>query len=294
MKLLFFVSILVIGHIGASNLDLPPKIFYDLNNSEDLFEKYVIEYNKHYNEEEYRAHYEIFKENLEKINELNKNSDSTVYDINQFTDLKFEEVESNYMGMSANIDVTNVKIYEPKGAIEGWVARLYGKLISLSEQEALDCDDGHDGCKSGGLPVNAMKVLSEQGGCMTEVDYPYEQKKRQCRTNSSRIVAKISGGLQIHVKDENELKDALANYGPLSIGLIVGEDFGAYRGGIFRGSCKGKGRHAVLLVGYDSVNGEEYWIIKNSWSTRWGEKGYMRMKYGKSLCRIGSYVAVAV
>ncbi|XP_032530254.2 uncharacterized protein LOC116779861 [Danaus plexippus] len=327
MKLLFFVLIFVIGYVVGSDLDLPPKIFYDLNGSEDLFQKYVIEYDKHYNEEEYWAHYEIFKDNLEKINELNKNSNSTVYDINQFTDLKFEEVANTYMGMSLKIDVTNVKTYEPKGfapasldyrrkgwvtpikdqghcntcyifsavgAIEGWLARRTGRLISLSEQEALDCDIYEDGCKTGGIPVNAMNVISQQGGCMTEVDYPYEQKKGQCRTKSSKIVAKISGGLQIDVKNENDLKDALANYGPLSIGLIVGEGFCHYKGDIFRGSCEGNGKHAVLLVGYDSVRGEEFWIIKNSWSERWGERGYMRMKMGAKLCGIGNYVAAAV
>lgn len=65
-----------------------------------------------------------------------------------------------------------------------------------------------------------FSVISQQGGCMTEVDYPYEQKKGQCRTKSSKIVAKISGGLQIDVKNENDLKDALANHGPLSIGKL--------------------------------------------------------------------------
>ncbi|OWR55820.1 putative Cathepsin L [Danaus plexippus plexippus] len=227
--------------------------------------------------------------------------------------------------MGSHIDVTSLKKYEPKGfapasldyrsygwvteikdqrhcntcyifsaigAIEGQHAKLHGNLVSLSEQQELDCESG-DGCKTGGFPHEAMNVLAQQGGSMSEEKYPYEEGKGQCRTDKSKIVVKVTGGSQLTVSSEDDLKDALANNGPLSIALFICREFQHYTGGIFVHNCQGDDGHAVVLVGYDSADGQEYWIIKNSWATVWGEQGYMRMKLGSSLCQIGYYIALA-
>ncbi|CAG9567502.1 unnamed protein product [Danaus chrysippus] len=323
--LYIFALVFVIGQVESGKINLPQKEFYKSNDAEDLFMEFVEKYNKNYNEEEYARRFQIFKENLEKINDLNSKSNLTVYGINHLTDLKYEEVANTYTGMGSNIDYTSLEKYVPKGfapasldyrnngwvtgvkdqkqcntcyifsavgCIEGQHAKLHGTLVSLSEQQELDCQSG-DGCQSGGYPDAAMNVLAQQGGCMSEDSYPYEEAKGQCRTDPSKIVVKVTGGSKLTVTSEDDLKDALANNGPLSIALIICPEFQHYSGGIYEFNCQGNDGHAVLLVGYDSADGQEYWILKNSWATIWGEEGYMRMKLGSSICNIGKYVALA-
>lgn len=68
---------------------------------------------------------------------------------------------------------------------------------------------------------------------------------------------------------------------PVSVGIEADQTaFQLYSRGVLSGMCGGKLDHGVLLVGYGSENGLDYWKVKNSWGAAWGEDGYIRLKRG--------------
>jgi len=97
---------------------------------------------------------------------------------------------------------------------------------------------------------------------------------------------KLTGYTSV-TKGESNLKAALNN-GPPSV-CVAAEAFQSYRSGILR-SCPGSVDHCVQAVGYDDSNSPPYWIVRNSWATSWGEKGYIRIASGSDLCKIADYV----
>lgn len=171
-------------------------------------------------------------------------------------------------------------------AVEGINQIKTGSLASLSEQELVDCDytgDNH-GC-SGGLMEEAFEFIMKNGGIDTEEDYPYEGYRVTCDEDKERVyAAKISGYQPVPPKNEEALKEAVAQQ-PISVAIDAGGmDFQFYLGGVFSGQCGDNLDHGVAVVGYGGgeENEEEYWIVKNSWGTEWGENGYIRMKRGVS------------
>ncbi|MCD7450619.1 hypothetical protein HAX54_007593 [Datura stramonium] len=184
--------------------------------------------------------------------------------------------------------VTNVKnqgscgacwSFSATGAIEGINKITTGSLVSLSEQELIDCDRSYnDGC-GGGLMDYAFEFVIKNGGIDTEEDYPFREREGTCNKNKlQRRVVTIDGYTDIPQYDEDKLLKAVATQ-PVSVG-ICGSDraFQSYSKGIFTGPCSTALDHAVLIVGYGSKNGVDYWIIKNSWGTSWGINGYMHMQ----------------
>lgn len=164
-------------------------------------------------------------------------------------------------------------------AVEGINAIVTGKLISLSEQELVDCDNqgGNEGCK-GGLMNPAFEFITKNGGIDSEEDYPYKGREETCdqyRVNAN--VVKINGYEDVPRNNENALKNAVANQ-VVSAGISTGSiDFQLYKSGIYSGKYGTALDHGVSIVGYGSENGHDYWIVRNSWGTNWGEKGYMRL-----------------
>ncbi|KAF8117229.1 hypothetical protein N665_0012s0230 [Sinapis alba] len=164
-------------------------------------------------------------------------------------------------------------------AIEGAAQIKKGKLISLSEQQLVDCDTNDYGC-SGGLMDTAFEHIMATGGLTTESNYPYKGEDATCNIKSTKPTAtSITGYEDVPVNDENALMKAVAHQ-PVSVGIEGGGfDFQFYSSGVFTGECTTYLDHAVTAVGYSqSSNGSKYWIIKNSWGTKWGESGYMRIK----------------
>ncbi|XP_060199757.1 zingipain-2 [Lycium barbarum] len=184
--------------------------------------------------------------------------------------------------------VTNVKnqgscgacwSFSATGAIEGINQITTGSLVSLSEQELIDCDRSYnDGC-GGGLMDYAFKFVIKNGGIDTEKDYPFRERAGTCNKNKlQRHVVTIDGYTDIPQNDEDELLKAVATQ-PVSVGICgSARAFQSYSKGIFTGPCSTSLDHAVLIVGYGSENGLDYWIIKNSWGTSWGINGYMHMQ----------------
>lgn len=156
----------------------------------------------------------------------------------------------------------------------------------------VDCADDFDnhGC-NGGLPSHAFEYLHYSGGIMTSADYPYEAKDNKCRFDRQKIaMGNIQGSFNITANDETELTNAIYTKGPVSIAFQVVNDFMSYRSGVYSSSkCKNSAtdvNHAVLAVGYGVENGEEYYLVKNSWGSSWGDKGYFKIKRNKNMCGV--------
>ncbi|KAK8358954.1 hypothetical protein V6Z11_A04G062100 [Gossypium hirsutum] len=161
-------------------------------------------------------------------------------------------------------------------AIEGILQIKTGKLISLSEQQLLDCstNGGNKGC-DGGLMTNAYDYITQNQGITTEKDYPYLEIQEACDLVKQSIKAATLNGYEtLPVNDENAMFKAVANQ-PVSIGIDGS-------GQAFRDL-----NHAITIVGYGtSEEGVDYWIVKNSWGGNWGENGFMKIQRGVNKCGI--------
>lgn len=162
--------------------------------------------------------------------------------------------------------------------MEGLHFRTTGKLVSLTEQNLVDCSRENGGCKGGNMG-SAFEFIKEEGGINTEDSYPYEARDGPCRYDKKNIGATVAAHKFIQKGNENDLMKAVASIGPISVAIVVTDKFIGYHSGVFYdATCIGKKlSHAVLVVGYGTENGHDYWLVKNSWGTGWGEKGYVKM-----------------
>ncbi|CAN0914010.1 Senescence-specific cysteine protease SAG39 [Linum grandiflorum] len=159
-----------------------------------------------------------------------------------------------------------------------------GKVVSLSEQQLVDCDNRgeNQGC-NGGFMDDAFDFIVRNNGLTTESNYPYrEADGGSCDASASaQSAARIVGFEDVPANDEEALLKAVANQ-PVSV-AVRGSDysFKFYSGGILTADqCGTETNHAVTLVGYGESEGKKYWLAKNSWGDRWGERGYVRMERG--------------
>ncbi|KAJ6979264.1 low-temperature-induced cysteine proteinase-like [Populus alba x Populus x berolinensis] len=175
--------------------------------------------------------------------------------------------------------------FSTTGAIEGINAIVSGDLISLSEQELVDCDTTNYGCEGGDMDY-AFEWVINNGGIDTEANYPYTGVDGTCNTTKEEIkVVSIDGYTGVDETDSALLCATVQQ--PISVGMDGSAlDFQLYTGGIYDGDCSDDPNdidHAVLIVGYGSENGEDYWIVKNSWGTEWGMEGYFYIKRNTDL-----------
>lgn len=285
-------------------------------------------FGKKYDSPEQEAHRRgIFDKNLELIKETNAKNLGYELGVNQFADLLVEEWSSQYFGMAkpaapfkgaaylgrhvravnetvpdavdwvAKGAVTGVKnqgqcgscwAFSTVGALEGANFISNGKLVSLSEQQFVDCagDFGNQGC-NGGLMDNGFKYAETTSIC-TERSYPYKAWSRTCqwspRCDSDGLTkAEVSGYKDVTADSKEDLMSAVAQQ-PVSIAIEADLPvFQLYKGGVLSGMCGAKLDHGVLVVGYGTDEKEgDYWKVKNSWGTTYGEDGYVRLKRGKS------------
>jgi len=272
-----------------------------------------------------RVRYEIWQDNLRRIEEHNKGDHSYTLGMNHFGDLtntEFREMVNTYkkpanrtgstflkpngLQIPEDIDwnkkgyVTPVKnqghcgscwAFSTTGSLEGQTFKKTGKLVSLSEQNLVDCSSsfGNHGC-NGGLMDYAFEYIKANGGIDTEASYPYLGKQQaSCHFKKENIGATVAGFTDIPSGDEEGLTNALASVGPISVAIDASHfSFQFYRDGVYdEDNCSSEELdHGVLATGYGvwqvshSYSKPYYWV-KNSWGPGWGVKGFIRMSRNK-------------
>ncbi|XP_031259300.1 cysteine proteinase RD21A-like [Pistacia vera] len=263
--------------------------------------------------------FEIFKDNLRFIDEHNSENRTYKVGLNRFADLTNEEYRSKYLGARTGFRKNSLKSkvsdrYQPRvgeelpdsvdwrkkgavvevkdqgscgscwafstiAAVEGINKIVTGDLISLSEQELVDCDTSYnEGC-NGGLMDYAFEFIINNGGIDTEEDYPYMAVDGRCDTyRKNAKVVTIDNYEDVPENNEKALQKAVANQ-PVSVAIEAGgREFQFYDSGVFSGRCGTALDHGVTAVGYGTDNGVDYWLVKNSWGKSWGESGYIKME----------------
>lgn len=262
--------------------------------------------------EEARYRLAVFNDNLKKIDKHNAKHLPWTLGVNKFADISAEEFSYKFCGCAkdpktrsgritpiygdapARVDwrekgaVTPVKdqascgscwAFSTTGTVESAYAIKTGKLVSLSEQQLVDCARRPDyecaGC-GGGWPWSAIDYVSNHGLC-TEEAYPYLGYDSDCKESECEVAVKTVDKVLLPMADEESLANAVA-ITPVSITLDASA-MQLYRSGIIT-SCTEYINHAVLAVGYDveEESGIKYWIVKNSWGEDWGEEGYCRIE----------------
>lgn len=170
------------------------------------------------------------------------------------------------------------------GALEAHNARKSGQLVSLSEQNLIDGTNGppYGNCGTrGGLARLAFTYVKDNGGINSEDAYPFEEADGVCHYDQSDVAGTCNGFVHLPPGDEDALQQAVAQMGPVAVAVDASHpSFQHYAGGVYNepAASNTDHNHAVLVVGYGSTDsGQDYWIVKNSWGTTWGDRGYILM-----------------
>ncbi|XP_026808390.1 cathepsin L-like isoform X4 [Rhopalosiphum maidis] len=293
--------------------------------------------------EEKNRRFRIFAANMKRVQLLQKHEQgSAIYGATQFADLTKNEFKKKYLGLDLSLSskntlpslpmavipqntsipnefdwrdynaVTPVKNQGACGScwafsaianIEGQYALKSKTLLSLSEQELVDCDNLDNGC-GGGLMTQAFEAIENLGGLETESDYPYEghADRKGCQLKKGEVKVSISKAVNVST-DEEDIAKFLVKHGPLSVGVNANA-MQFYMGGVshpIHALCSSKSLdHGVAIVGYGvhrtkyTHKNLPYWLIKNSWGPGWGEKGYYLLYRGDGSCGVNQMVSSAI
>ncbi|XVE69802.1 hypothetical protein DITRI_Ditri10aG0020700 [Diplodiscus trichospermus] len=313
-----------------------------LLNAEHHFTLFKSKYGKAYaTQEEHDFRLGVFKANLRRAKRHQLMDPSAVHGVTKFSDLTPSEFRRQFLGLkplklpadaqkapilpTENLPedfdwrdhgaVTGVKdqgscgscwSFSTTGALEGSHYLTTGELVSLSEQQLVDCDHECDpqeygacdsGC-NGGLMTSAFEYTLKAGGLEREEDYPYTGNDGgPCKFDKSKIAASVANFSVISV-DEDQIAANLVKHGPLAVGINA-VFMQTYIGGVSCPYICGRNLdHGVLLVGYGAAGyapirfkDKPFWIIKNSWGESWGENGYYKICRGRNVCGVDSMVS---
>jgi C1A family cysteine protease len=167
--------------------------------------------------------------------------------------------------------------------MEGALAKVSGKLVSLSEQNLVDCATTTHGC-NGGWPFEAFDWIIENGGINAEIDYPFKGREMSCNIDKNKPIYKIKDWYAVVSQDEAHLTEMIATEGPISVVIDAGPNFQHYGHGVYyEPSCSStKLNHAVLVVGYGNEYGQDFYWVKNNWGKHWGDHGYIKMSRNRN------------
>ncbi|XP_021285850.1 cysteine protease RD19A-like [Herrania umbratica] len=328
-----FIRQVTDGHDGAE-----PQLL----TAEHHFSLFKSRFKKSYgSQEEHDYRFKVFQDNLRRAARHQKLDPSASHGVTQFSDLTPREFRRTYLGLRRlrlpkdateapilptdnlpedfdwreNGAVTPVKnqgscgscwSFSTTGALEGANFLATGKLVSLSEQQLVDCDHECDpeepgscdsGC-NGGLMNSAFEYTLKAGGLMREEDYPYTGTDRgTCKFDESKIAAKVANFSVVSL-DEDQIAANLVKNGPLAVAINAVFMQTYIKGVSCPYICSKRLDHGVLLVGYGSagyapvrMKDKPYWIIKNSWGENWGEDGFYKICRGRNVCGVDSMVS---
>jgi cathepsin L len=290
---------------------LIPLIF--CSSIEDSFNDWLLDNNKYYKSEgEYNYRLSVYQSNLEYIQNHNSQDLGFTLSMNQFGDLTSEEFGNLYLLNQLSVSpVVNPKVeslandsvdWRTKGVVgpvedEGQCGSCWafvtaesiasacaiknGKLVLLSVQQIIDCSFayGNEGC-DGGLPDNAFKYVIANKGLDTWASYPYNAMTGNCNFNPANVGScNVASYQDVTSGDENALVNAI-NLEPIATAIDASQtSFQFYSSGVYyEPNCSSTELdHGVLIIGYGTQDGKDYYLVQNMWGTSWGMQGYILM-----------------
>ncbi|CAL1289366.1 unnamed protein product [Larinioides sclopetarius] len=274
------------------------------------WENFKKAFKKMYDANEEKTRRSHFEENYKKISEHNQRYEQGKHSFhlgfNQFADMMIDEFVHIVNGLIRGATEAPIPFVVPKdavvpdsvdwrkesavtpvknqgscgscyafsatGALEGQHKLKRGKLVSLSEQNIIDCSrrEGNMGC-SGGSMSYAFEYVMVNRGLDSEKSYPYKEKEGICLYKRMKSATNCLGYSDIIPRNEDTLKIAVALVGPISVGIDANhQSFQLYRGGIYdEPLCSSTNLdHGVLVVGYGTQDGQDYWLVKNRYDFR--------------------------
>jgi len=290
--------------------------------ADPFWKAYKATYGKTYESDAEEARrYEVFNANMQKAAEYNAAGDDAEYGMTPVSDrfpeelfskIEVPEVDGNEPATEPTAEEVAALPTTWDSRNKGWIpaVRNQGQCGScwafsaaatmsatwakakkktplvLSEQQLVDCDTTSHGCNGGWSDV-AMNYAKK--GMMLNSAYGYTARKGTCKYSSSKVKVKVSTVSNVG-RTVSAIKTAVYNSGIVSIYLNANK-MQSYRSGIMNGSsCSTSINHAVNVVGWGKSGSTVYWIIRNSWGSSWGEKGYVRLVAGKNACGVEQYI----
>jgi len=300
----------IISYLTSDILDAS----HDLHLRIEEFSDWTITHNKQYATSELATRFGAWNSNYAYVQEHNSKNLSWTLEMNKFADLTSEEFSSLYLGfnydqaqkeernedhslLQEGLEAPTTLDWRTKGAVSSiknqgscgacWAFAVCSSMESLyylkkkslpdlSEQQLVDCSSryGNQAC-NGGTMVAAFQYTRDYG-VETESVYPYRTRQGSCGYQKSKVFFKNSGYASVPQRNPTALLNAVAAQ-PVTVGVEAsGRAFQLYKSGVITSNCGTSLDHAITAVGYDKSS----WIVKNSWGTGWGERGYVRIARG--------------